>query len=132
MPNNPYKKDPLETNTPAIMEKKEPDDVIEGAKIIQQFYNPHTYVADSGKVYEKETKELLYQHTLYHCDWNYIMPVVTKIKNMQHDPNEMFMGTTLDRKRAFERVTDLPIWTPIKLLHERVVEFIKWYNEQSK
>lgn len=64
--------------------------------------------------------------------WNDLMPVVHKIKKDQHNPNEMFMGTTVDRHLQYSRVTDLPISLPIQIVYDRVVEFIKWYNEQTK
>lgn len=63
--------------------------------------------------------------------WNEIIPIVHKIKNMQHDTKEMFMGTTFERKIEFENVTELPIYTPIETIFDRVVNFIIWYNDQN-
>ena len=74
-------------------------------------------------------REFIYQ-TPYNSDWNLLMPVVRQIKTMQHNPNKMFMGTTLERSIEFNRVAELPIYTSIKLIYERVIDFIKWYNVQ--
>jgi len=64
----------------------------------------------------------------FHESWDWLMPVVVKIKHMQHDPKEMFMGTTFEREIAFNTITKIPIYTSIELVHKQIVSFIKWYN----
>lgn len=70
------------------------------------------------------------QDLKYHSSWDWLMPVVAKIKNMKHDPKECFMGTTLERHIEFSNVTELPIYTPIATVFQAVVSFIQWYQNQ--
>lgn len=59
----------------------------------------------------------------YHNNWNLLMPVVEKIKNM--DWESMLFGT----KRYM--VTGKTLGTPIQDAYKAVVEFIKWHNNQQ-
>lgn len=70
------------------------------------------------------------EYLKYHSSWDWLMPVVHKIKDWQHLPEHMFMGTTLERQIAFISVTELPIYTSINKVFEAVVTFIEWYNLQ--
>lgn len=67
----------------------------------------------------------------YNTSWDWLMPVVEKIRKMERDPNEMFMGTTVDRHLHFIAITEKKIICPIDFLHSEIVEFIKWYNSQK-
>jgi hypothetical protein len=80
---------------------------------------------------EDEDCYLTFDNLQFHRSWNQLMPVVHKIKKDRHNPNEMFMGTTLERYCAYSTVTELPIWASIDSVHSRVVEFIKWYNAKQ-
>lgn len=55
----------------------------------------------------------------YHSSWDWLMPVVEKIGKM----NEPFIHKL--------PVSKLSIFTPIEEVFHKVVDFIKWYNQQS-
>lgn len=54
--------------------------------------------------------------------WDWLMPVVDKIFSLWESmpPSEEYL-----------RVTMLPIYSDIKVVYRRVVEFIHWYNKQK-
>lgn len=123
-------------------------EILEGNKLIADFmglvYEPETEIYDSSSQdppYTRKERWLgfasgivtpVYETLQYNSSWDWLMPVIRKMKSMQHDPNEMFMGTTLDRAMQFANVLERPIYAPINVIWLRVVEFIKWYNNQKK
>jgi len=56
--------------------------------------------------------------------------VVKKIKAMENDPSEMFMGTTFERNLNFKNILTLPIGSSIDVIYSKIIDFIKWYNLQ--
>jgi hypothetical protein len=58
----------------------------------------------------------------YHTDWNWLMPVVSKILT-----NENFIGY-----RLRENIIDSLPYGMIDDTYDAVVEFIKWHNENLK
>jgi len=62
--------------------------------------------------------------------WDWLHPVVDRIKKMEHDPNHMWMGTTLDRWLAFRSVTELPVSALMGHIRSAILEFIVWWNKQ--
>ena len=57
----------------------------------------------------------------YHTEWNWLMPVVSKILT-----NENYIDIT-----QRENIMDSLPYGMIKDTYNAVVEFIKWYNEQK-
>lgn len=123
-------------------------EIEEGNKLIA-FFMGATYVPEwTNTVYKTPTPTFVYEgispptptscknwdvaSLSYHTDWGWIMPVVAKIKKDKHDPSQMFMGTTWERDIQYRSVCDTPIYTPIETVWAKVVEFIKWYNQQAK
>lgn len=76
--------------------------------------------------------DIIIEKAKYHSSWDWLMPVVGKIKKMEHDPKEMFMGITLEREMMFTGVTQLPICTTIEMLFKKIVGFIQWFNTQKQ
>ena len=80
----------------------------------------------------------------YHDDWNWLMPVVEKIRTIQlPTPSMIPVGVTIDNYGC--RITD-GCWNPSEiasnsdsenpdikeLTYKTVVEFIQWHNERFK
>lgn len=109
------------------------DTIIEGNVLIAKFDG---WICDGDGNWKPLTgsywKEFKDKEFSYHENWSSIMPIIAKIKKMQHDPKEMFMGTTLERKLKFENVLMLPIFSSIESVHRQVLQFINWYNSISK
>lgn len=88
--------------------------------------NPH----DGGRTWGDEVIELnghLYSPewtTLkYHESWDWLMPVVEKIyEKYLQDTNQV------GKYEHYRKVIDLAVIANIGAVYNRVVEFIKWYN----
>lgn len=108
------------------------DETPKDNEIIAEFMGFTKSKSSLGNTWEHPDKMGVYggvgQKFKYDTSWDWLMPVVEKIKKMQHNPDEMFMGTTIERYLHFIAVTEKPITTPIKFLFDEIVEFIKWYN----
>ena len=97
-------------------------------KLIAEFMGYETYEhTDSVAIRLKEgnefSEELGHIHTKYHCSWDWLMPVVEKIRDMK--------GLTLPK--TLDWLSDW-LMQPVesrKQIFEAVVEFIKWYNENK-
>lgn len=57
----------------------------------------------------------------YNSSWNWLMPVVQKIKQLE-----------MDWPLATDRVLTLFIWDSIESVWHKVIEFIKYYNNHIK
>ena len=72
----------------------------------------------------------------FHSDWNWLMQVVEKIENLSKEGETyMFSITKFSARVTYKgsRIVDLPIDnTKIEAVYNACVEFIKWYNQQSK
>ncbi len=57
----------------------------------------------------------------FHSDWNWLMEVVEKIKNLVDNKQQLYIDITFGIFNC-----SLP------MTYNACVEFIKWYNQQSK
>ena len=62
----------------------------------------------------------------YHSSWDWLMPVVEKIKQLYNDSEDIFKEEWYTKS-----IFQMGIMMPIKAVYEAVVEFIKWYNTQN-
>lgn len=65
---------------------------------------------------------------LYHSSWDWLMPVVEKIKNIS---GAFINSDSQDEKFAY-LIFSLSITTPIETVYIYVINFIKWYNTWQK
>lgn len=67
----------------------------------------------------------------YHEKWDWLMPVVEKISKL-YEWVEPETSEELEQATEQSSVCMITIDTPIEMVYERVVDFIKWYNSQQK
>ncbi len=65
----------------------------------------------------------------FHQSWDWLMPVVEKIENLQNELcNEYFWNKDDTKQHQDFRIFRIP---EIENLHISIVEFIKWYNDNA-
>lgn len=104
--------------------------ILEGNKLIAQFMgkdDEHRFLFDH-----------LNTKALYHISWDWIMPVIEKIKELKH-PVYIYESHIQNTVEIF-RLNDSSSYIirksstkekPIDLVWSAVVEFIEWYNENK-
>ena len=79
-------------------------------------------------------KDNTFDDLKFHKDWNWLMSVVEKIENYNEYTNVFFApeGCAIDChiENGFSFSNDCD--TKIEAVYSVCVEFIKWYNKQSK
>lgn len=72
----------------------------------------------------------------FHCSWDWLMPVIYKIKDLdglfpEDDEDSPELEEAMDK---FEELflDNNPVMESIEAANEAVVEFITWYNENNK
>lgn len=99
-----------ELNNRLIAEFMELDMEVSNKGVIEYYHEEF----DSGEWYEAEY--------LPYDEWNWLMPVVSKITT-----NENYIDLT-----QRENIMDSLPYGMVEDTYDAVVEFIKWYNNQSK
>jgi len=76
----------------------------------------------------------------YHTSWEWIIPVVEKIKIMIVDAEHRYRMDPESQKLDYQlfieddlasRITRLTIWAGLPAIYESVIAFINWYNTQK-
>ena len=79
-------------------------------------------------------KDNTFDDLKFHKDWNWLMSVVEKIENYNEYTNVFFApeGCAIDChiENGFSFSNDCD--TKIEAVYSVCIEFIKWYNQQSK
>jgi len=120
------------------------EEIIEGNKLIAEFmgyektiysdvFNGDLYALDvsKGEIYAISQMQ-------YHTSWDWIMPVVEKIESFGFYTN--ILSADNDNKKHAMHITlvneeeQYSLWYESKILavYKAVVEFIKWYNQNTK
>lgn len=86
------------------------EEILLGNKLIAEFMADYDLKRNWSKV-----------PLLYNSSWDWLMPVVEKIKGMEKE-----------YPIAIDSVTNIFIWYKINFVWIAVVEFIKWYNNNYK
>lgn len=76
-----------------------------------------------NKVSHKSTKTGLVTTMKYHTSWDWLMPVVKQIKNLNREYKRHY--------NHIDKIDQALIDVNINKLFEIVVEFIKWYNKNK-
>lgn len=62
----------------------------------------------------------------YDTSWDWLMPVVERIESLGDSNDRIFESS------EFHELMELSIKTSIERVYWFVIQFIKWYNDQSK
>lgn len=111
---------------------------VEGNVLITEFMNVSHCRADQGSFYYINDDAYLAEDLKYHSSFDWLMPVVEKIKDYSPDHEiEITMGKTFCR--IFARDLDDGSYLygidstedkPIDAVYNAIIQFIKWYNNQ--
>lgn len=113
---------------------------------------PKEIIKDNQLIAEFMNQDLFYLDLFYHCSWDELMPVVEKIESIhtnddcRHKGYELCINGKIDayflNPSTGETVVSVPFcdfddnnsqpMPTIKAVWRLCVEFIKWYNQQSK
>jgi hypothetical protein len=97
-------------------------EILEGNKLIAEFMGYKQSVI-IGVLFIHETKlNLTISELKYHSSWDWLMPVVGKIKECLKN------GNYIDTRTTFLTIQHLSIFEDIETVYAAVVEFIKWHN----
>lgn len=101
------------------------DKIIEQNEMIARFMG---FRVEDGwvKFDDAFSSEMDSSNLKYHESHDKLMPVIVKCHNIRNQDDNIFdlySGFVLD---------ETPIWVPIEKVYERVVAFIKEYNEHEK
>lgn len=110
--------------------------ITEWKEITQPYYKGECFSADRpnrpwgcGASSKKEVLEsLLRASDKYHTSWDWLMPVVEKIAEMGMSGYE---DNNIELVEQGGKVAGLQVCMGIERVYQAVVEFIKWYNQQS-
>ncbi len=108
-------------------------EIEEGNKLIAEFMGAD---AEFNKLYRST---IYYEHNgeyiryidnlLFHTSWDWLMTVVGKIGDID---NMADVGFAAKLEKANLQIFETSILCHKQAVYERVIEFIKWYNEQHK
>lgn len=98
------------------------EQIIEGDKLIAEFDEKINLELEFGEWYLENPNELK-----YNSSWDWLMPVVIKLKNIVHEKENF-----LKMAGRFMNVQEALLKMDITVLYLAVVEFINWYNLNKK
>lgn len=64
----------------------------------------------------------------YHKSWDWLMPVVKKIKSLDDSIFNYHVSNMTQFKLQKEALLNIPITTDIGTVYSQIVDFINWYN----
>ncbi len=80
-----------------------------------------------GKIIDVTSRNLVNDKLHYHKDWNLLMTVVKKVKELRDT-----MPNTPHNQVKFGSVLENYIYMDIRLLHDLITDLIIWYTSQAK
>ena len=114
------------------------------AEFMGVFHQLGTYHLPQHKRYEKIGAKIelydtfLLEDLSYHTSWDWLMPVVEKIENLDClydftiDKNRGVIKTKLSADNVFRFNEDYFTSSKLEIVYKAVVEFINWYNENKE
>lgn len=101
------------------------EEIIEGNKLIAEFMelqkdeeSGNYHIVNEPHIHASCLMSIEYLQ--YHSSWDWLMPVVEKIRDMKNESAEYM---TQNSKLA-SALTTARIW----IVYKAIIEFIKWYN----
>lgn len=99
---------------------------IENNKLITEFMELPFITEDGETNYIKDLIHVPDYELSYHEDWNWLMEVVEKIKEVSK--GNMFSNENMKRVELFKNIN---IFSKKEEIYNSCVEFITWYNLQN-
>ena len=119
------------------------EQIIAGNKLIAEFMGLTPNKSDGGKTYaiggvieiEGEDYASSWEMPKYHTSYDWLMPVVEKIKDIDNQAGITDMALLNIFKKEHEgegdNIFETSIFCPIGEVYNRVIVFINWYNKQK-
>ena len=114
--------------------------IVENNKLIAEFLGysqPHPDYPNTTYWYKKDCQPLTI--LLFHSDWNWLMRVVEKIENLQDENNCAIYNVQIEQcfveiieNHTSDTIISTDANSKLEAVYNACVEFIKWYNQQSK
>lgn len=89
---------------------------------------PYSYKKKDGNILNPVRIDKL----KYQTSWDWLMPVVEKIRVWLLDAKSNTTNPMLDEMEMYENIADGLWWTNKDATHKAVIDFIKWYTTQPK
>lgn len=116
------------------------EEIIEGNKLITEFMGVKSVInSENKKVYwfENPEKGFLESQLKYDSSWDWLIPVVEKIESLNYSTAinykfgiDLSYQIVICQGDYFEFIQQAK--EKITAVYKGVIEFIKWYNTQSK
>ena len=111
-------------------------EILEGNKLIKEFYTNEHIRGQFGRILSADEYK-------YHFSWDWLMPVVDKIMDIDITPAPQWTGYRMEIvPRGYVKLSGFPMHTIttnvsiegslIKAVWKAAVQFIHFYNTQSK
>jgi hypothetical protein len=109
-------------------------DIIERNTLMAEFMGQRLDAYGNITDPEKSGAVPLYhvKHTSYHASWDWLMPVIQKIRAYQKDSEKMPDHLVEGSYALTEAIRDALFDCEINRVWWRVAAWIKWYNENTK
>lgn len=92
------------------------------------------FMGESSDIEEVTTESVYAKELKYHCSWDALMPVVEKIESLGGDVAIYFNTTLINHTYLDKEIHKggIPQYNKLKACYKAVVQFIKWYNQNTK
>lgn len=112
-------------------------EIFEGNRVIAEFlgFVEKAYTPDSEKMWCDNRHGLPVGELAFHSSWEWLMPVVEKIEALNIQPTKKVVTIKGNYCVVNGGVMGHPSFTGISKIEatwKSVIDFIKWYNENSK
>lgn len=74
---------------------------------------------------------LTFDNLQFHKSWNQLMPVVEKIASIPAREFNYDVTKMTQLRLNKDQILTLPIICPIDVLYKKIIDFLKWYNQQK-
>lgn len=99
--------------------------------MVQNPHDPTMFTEVQFYVYEDGQHFGLWRRSAFSTSWDWLMPVVEKIRNLAMKLESKSHHADVEISEMLDAIGVELCQTDIKSAHEKVVEFIKWYNSQN-
>ena len=127
--------------------------IVENNKLIAEFMGVFDKILSTGNIHSwsdapfyyttEDTREKVIEniskYSKYNKDWSWLMRVVEKIENLQDENNCAIYNVQIEQcfveiieNHTSDTIISTDANSKLEAVYNACVEFIKWYNQQSK